>query len=26
VNPKTVSDFELALSIKGRVIIEVVLD
>jgi 2-succinyl-5-enolpyruvyl-6-hydroxy-3-cyclohexene-1-carboxylate synthase len=26
VNPKTVSDFELALSLKGRVIIEVVLD
>ena len=26
VNPKTVSDFELALSIEGRVIIEVVLD
>jgi 2-succinyl-5-enolpyruvyl-6-hydroxy-3-cyclohexene-1-carboxylate synthase len=26
VNPKTVSDFELALTIKGRVIIEVVLD
>lgn len=26
VNPKTVSDFELALAIRGRVIIEVVLD
>jgi hypothetical protein len=26
VNPKTVSDFELALAITGRVIIEVVLD